>query len=85
MADYSKRVLFHRFFSPDEIDFLFDLAEKHPAVVDEMEAGVYDYTNVLMDYFSSLPGVSDQLKEKMVMIKEADMAKLATIISQRRD
>jgi hypothetical protein len=38
-----------------------------------------------MDYFSSLPGVSDQLKEKMQMIKEADMAKLATIISQRRD
>jgi flavin-dependent dehydrogenase len=85
MADYTKRVLFTRFFTPDEIDFLFDLSKKHPAVVDEMEAGVYDYTNVLMDYFSSLPAVPDQLKEKMKMIKEADMSKLLTVISQRRD
>lgn len=85
MADYSKRVLFHRFFSPDEIDFLFDLSKKHPAVADEMEAGVYDYTAILMDYFSSLPGVSDQMKEKMKMIKEADMGQLAAVISQRRD
>ena len=85
MADYSKRVLFHRFFTPDEIDFLFDLSKKHPAAADEMKGGVYDYTNVLMDYFSSLPGVPDQIKEKMEMIKEADMAKLLTVISQRRD
>jgi flavin-dependent dehydrogenase len=84
MADYSKRVLFHRFFTPEEIDLLFELSKKKPAVADEMNAGVYDYTNVLMDYFSALPGVSDQLKEKMKMIKEADMAKLATVISQRR-
>jgi len=85
MADYSKRVLFHRFFTLDEIDFLFDLSKKHPAFVDEMEAGVYDYTNVLMDYFSGLPEVPYQLKEKMKMIKEADLAKLSTVISQRRD
>ena len=85
MADYSKRVLFHRFFTPDEIDFLFDLSKRHPAVVDEMEAGVYDYTNVLMDYFSGLPEVPDQLKEKMRMIKEADLDELSTVISQRRD
>ena len=85
MADYIKRVLFTRFFSPEEIDFLFDLSVKYPAVSDEMEAGVYDYTRSLMDYFLSLPGVPNDLKEKMKMIKEADMGKLTTIISQRRD
>ena len=85
MADYIKRTLFTRFFSPDEVDFLFDLAKKHPAVADEMEAGVFDYTNILMDYFSSLPEVPEQMKETMKMIKEADMAKLLTVVSQRKD
>lgn len=85
MADYAKRVLFTRFFSPDEIDFLFDLSKKHPAVSDEMEAGVYDYTSSLMDYFSSLTEVPENLREKMKMIKEADMGKLAGIISKRQD
>lgn len=85
MADYGKRVFFPRFFTPDEIDFLFNLSKKHPAVADEMGAGVYDYINVIADYFISLPEVSDQLKEKMKMIKEADMAMLDTVISKRRD
>lgn len=85
MADYMKRVLFTRFFTSDEIDFLFDLSKKHPSIADEVNAGVYDYTNVLMDYFSSLPEVPEQLKEKMKMIKEADMGKLVTVISKRRD
>jgi len=65
MADYGKRVFFPRFFTPDEIDFLFNLSKKHPAVADEMGAGVYDYTNVIADYFISLPDVSKQLKEKI--------------------
>ncbi|MCK5254671.1 MAG: hypothetical protein KAQ81_01515, partial [Deltaproteobacteria bacterium] len=85
MADYIKRTLFTRFFSPDEVDFLFDLSKKHPAVADEMEAGVFDYTNILMDYFSSLPEVPEQMKETMKMIKDADMAKLLTVVSQRKD
>jgi hypothetical protein len=85
MADYMKRVLFPRFFTPDEIDFLFNLSKKYPAVSDEMNAGVFDYTNVLMDYFASLPEVPNQMKEKMKMIKEADMGKLLTVVSQRRD
>ncbi len=85
MADYVKRVLFTRFFSPDEIDMLFDLSKKYPAVSDEMDAGVYDYTNVLMDYFMEFPEIPGQLKEKMKTIKEADMGKLATVIGQRRD
>ena len=85
MADYLKRTLFIRFLTQDEIDFLFDLSKKHPAFVDEMEAGVFDYTNAVMDYFLSLPGVPEQLKEKMKMIKEADMDKLVTVISKRQD
>ena len=85
MADYMKRVLFPRFFTPDEIDFLFNLSKKYPAVSDEMNAGVFDYTNVLMDYFASLPEVPNQMKEKMKMIKEADIGKLLTVVSQRRD
>ena len=85
MADYVKRTLFLRFFSQEEIDFLFGLAKKHPAVVDQMDAGVFDYTSELMSYFSGLPGVSDELKEKMKMITEADMAKIATVISKRKD
>ena len=73
--------MFPRFFTPDEIDFLFDLSKKHPLVVDEMEAGVYDYANGLMDYFAGLPGVPDQMKEKMKLVKEADMGKLSTLIA----
>jgi len=82
MADYLKRLMFPRFFTPDEIDFLFDLSKKHPMVVDEMEAGVYDYANGLMDYFAGLPEVPDQMKEKMKLVKEADMGKLSTLIAK---
>jgi hypothetical protein len=46
-----------------------------------MEAGVYDYANGLMDYFAGLPGVPDQMKEKMKQVKEADMGKLSTLIA----
>ena len=74
--------MFPRFFTPDEIDFLFDLSKKHPMVVDEMEAGVYDYANGLMDYFAGLPEVPDQMKEKMKLVKEADMGKLSTLIAK---
>jgi flavin-dependent dehydrogenase len=85
MADYVKRTLFLRFFTQEEIDLLFDLSKKHPAIVDEMDAGVFDYTNAVMDYFLTLQSVPEQLKEKMKMIKKADMAKLATVISKRQN
>ncbi|MBW1854679.1 MAG: NAD(P)/FAD-dependent oxidoreductase [Deltaproteobacteria bacterium] len=84
MADYPKRTLFLRFFAQDEIDFLFNLSKKHPAVVDEMEVGVFDYTNAVMDHFLSLPSVPEQLREKIKMVKEAGMDKLATVISKRQ-
>jgi flavin-dependent dehydrogenase len=82
MADYTSRLAFPYFFTPDEIDFLFDLAKEHPIVVDEMDAGVYDYTSSLLDYFSSLPGVPDHLKEKMNSVKNIDIGKLAAVMSQ---
>jgi len=82
MADYIKRLLFPRFFTPDELDFLFNLSKKHPAIADELEAGVYDYTTVIMDYFSSLPKVPEQLKEKIHLVKEVDMGGLEGIISK---
>ena len=85
MADYVKRTLFLRFFTQDEIDFLFDLAKKHPAVVDQMDAGVFDYTHELMNYFLGLPGIPEDLQAKMKMVQEADMAKIATVISKRQD
>ena len=85
MADYVKRTLFLRFFTQEQIDFLFDLAKKHPAVVDQMDAGVFDYTSELMNYFLSLPGIPEDLQERMKMIQEADMAKIATVISKRQD
>ena len=82
MADYLKRLIFPRFFTPDEIDFLFDLSKKHPIIGDEMTGSVYDYANVLMEYFSGLPEVPDQMREKANMIKEADMGKLASLITK---
>jgi digeranylgeranylglycerophospholipid reductase len=85
MADYIKRTVFLRFFSQDEIDFLFDLSKKYPPVVDEMEAGMYDYINMVMDYMLSIPGIPEQLQEKMKMVKAADMAKLSTVITKRQD
>ena len=84
MADYVKRTLFLRFFTQDEIDFLFDLSKKHPAVVDEMEAGVFDYTNAVMDHFLRLSSIPGQLREKMKVVKAADMDKLTTVISKRQ-
>jgi hypothetical protein len=84
-GNYGKRVFFLRFFTADEIDFLFKLSKKHPAVADEINAGVYDYTHVIADYFMGLPEIPDQLKEKMKMIKEADMDTLLSVVSKRED
>jgi len=85
MADYVKRTVFLRFFTQEELDFLFALSKKHPAVVDAMDAGVFDYTNAVMDHFLTLPGVPSTLQEKMKTVKQADMAKIATVISKRRE
>ncbi len=57
MADYGKRVFFNRFFTSDELDFLFNLTKKYPVIADELGGGVYDYTHVIADYFIGLPEV----------------------------
>jgi flavin-dependent dehydrogenase len=82
MADYMKRVLFTRFFTSEEIDFLFDLSKQYPIVLEERKGGAYDYTNNLMNYFSRLPGVPADMKEKMKMIKDADMGRLRAVIGR---
>ena len=85
MADYVKRVVWMRFFTQEEIDFLFNLTKQYPAVADAMEAGVYNYTAAVMDHFLSMPGLSPELQEKCKTVKQADMAKIATVLAKRAD
>ena len=82
MADYTKRVLFPRFFSVKELDFLFDLSEKNPIVVDEAEATPYDFTKVVMEQFIAMPEVPDELKKRMQTIIDGDMGLISTVIGQ---
>ncbi len=82
MADYTKRVLFPRFFTVKELDFLFELSEKNPIVVDEPAATPYDFTTMVMQQFMAMPEVPDDLKKRMQDIIDADMAKVATVIGK---
>ena len=54
----------------------------YPAVTDEMDEGVYVYTNLLMDYFSGLPGVPKDLIVKMNSIKACVMGDLDAVVSK---
>lgn len=83
MADYVKRTVFLRFFTQEEIDFLFNLSKQYPAAADEIDAGVYNYTAAIMDHFIHMPGVPASLQEKCKMVKDADMAKIASVLSKR--
>ena len=85
MADYVKRTVFLRFFTQEEIDFLFNLSKQYPAVADEMDAGVYNYTAAIMDHFINMPGIPADLQEKCKTVKNADMAKIASVLSKRAD
>ena len=82
MADYTKRVLFPRFFTVRELDFLFELSEKNRSVVDEPAATPYDFTTMVMQQFMAMPEVPDDLKKRMQEIIDADMAKVATVIGK---
>jgi flavin-dependent dehydrogenase len=84
MADYGKRVFFNRFFTSDELDFLFNLTKKYPIVADELGGGVYDYTHVIADYYIGLPEVPAELKERLQRIKEADMGQIQALVSKRQ-
>ena len=82
MADYGKRVFFPRFFTVKELDFLFDLAEKNPIVVDEAEATPYDFTAVVFQQFMAMPEVPPYLKQRMQEVIDADQARIATVIGK---
>jgi hypothetical protein len=82
MADYTKRVLFPRFFTVKELDFLFDLSKKYPIVLEEAEATPYDYTTMIMQSFMAMPEVSEDLKKRMQDIIDADMAQVAQVVGK---
>ena len=82
MADYTKRVLFPRFFTVKELDFLFDLSNKYPIVLEEAEATPYDFTAMVMQSFMAMPEVSDDLKQRMQQIIDADMGQVAQVVGK---
>ncbi|MEI6127279.1 MAG: hypothetical protein WCQ99_12085, partial [Pseudomonadota bacterium] len=82
MADYTKRVLFPRFFTVKELDFLFDLSKKYPIILEEAEATPYDFTTMIMQSFMAMPEVPDNLKKRMQTIIDADMAQVAQVAGQ---
>ncbi len=82
MADYMKRVMFPRFFTVKELDFLFDLSQKHPIVMEEAEATPYDFTTMVMENFIAMDEVPEELKERMRMVINADMSVLSQLIGK---
>lgn len=82
MADYGKRVFFPRFFTVKELDFLFDLSEKNPIIVDEAVATPYTFTEVVFQHFMAMAEVPDHLKKRMQEIIDADQKKIATVIGK---
>lgn len=84
MADYTKRSLIFRFITPDELDLLFDLGAQKPLVAETLEANPYDYTNGLVDYFLTLPGLPQPLIEKLKIMRTADMSTWASLVSRAK-
>jgi flavin-dependent dehydrogenase len=82
MADYGKRVFFPRFFTVKELDFLFDLSEKNPIVVDEAEATPYDFAAMVFQQFIAMPEVPENLKKRMREIIDADQSTIAEVIGK---
>lgn len=82
MADYGKRVFFPRFFTVKELDYLFELTEKYPIVVDEAEASPYTFVEVVFQHYMAIPEVPDYLKQRMQEVIDADQAKIATVIGK---
>ena len=82
MADYTKAVLFPRFFTVRELDFLFDLNEKHPIVIEEPNATPYDLSLMILQSCMALPEVPDDLKQRMQKLIDADMGAVAAVIGK---
>ena len=82
MADYTKRVLFSRFFTVKELDFLFDKAMENPIILKEAEASPYTFSTMMLESFMALPGVPKELVDRMQVIIDADMAQVAQVVGQ---
>ncbi|MBT7087155.1 MAG: hypothetical protein HN737_02265 [Desulfobacterales bacterium] len=82
MAYYVKRVLFPRFFYVSEFDNLFDLSEKYPIVLEEAATTPYDFTTMVMLSFMAMSWVSDDLKERIQFIINADMTQVAQVVGK---
>jgi hypothetical protein len=82
MADYIKRVLFPKFFTVSELDYLFDLSKKYPIVMEQAEATPYDFTTMVMQSFMAMPEVSDDLKKRMQDIIDADMSQVVQVVGK---
>ncbi len=82
MADYGKRIFMPRFFTVEELDFLFDLAEKNPLVMEEAVASPFDFTEMAFKYFMAMPEVPDYLKTRMQEVIDADQSQVAKVIGQ---
>jgi digeranylgeranylglycerophospholipid reductase len=82
MADYIKRVLFPKFFTVSELDYLFDLSKKNPIVMEQAEATPYDFTTMVMQSFMAMPEVSDDLKKRMQDIIDADMSQVVQVVGK---
>ncbi len=51
-------------------------------MLEEAEATPYDFTTMVMQNFMSMPGVSDELKERMQLIIDADMTQVAQVVGK---
>lgn len=85
MADYLKRTMFTRFFTVREIDFLFDLSQKYPFITEEAEATPYDYGKLLLEGFLGMDEVPAEMKQRMQIIIDADMATIGTVIGKQQE
>ena len=71
--------MFPRFFTVKELDFLFDKAMENPIVLKEAEASPYTFSTMMLESFIALPGVPEDLKERMRQLIDADMAQVAAM------
>ncbi len=63
----------------DELDFLFDKAMENPIIVKEVEASPYTFSTMMLESFIALPGVPEDLKERMRQLIHADMGAVAAM------
>lgn len=82
MADYTKTVLFPRFFTVRELDFLFDLNAKYPAIIEEPNATPYDLAIMIMKACMAYDEVPEDMKKRMQMVIDADMGAVASVIGK---